>query len=87
MISATARPDYSVEIVWDDGSRSTVSFAGLIGRGVCAAMADAGFFVERMEVADDGYVLAWPDEVEFGADSLWYKTHPEDARHDFDAAE
>ncbi len=87
MVSAKARPDYFVDIVWDDGSESSVSFTDLVGRGVCAAMGDAGYFVERMCVADEGYALAWPDAVEFSADSLWYKTHPEDARRDFDAAE
>jgi hypothetical protein len=45
------------------------------------------FFVGRVFVADEGCALAWPDEVEFSADSLWYKSHPEDARRDFEAAE
>jgi aspartyl/asparaginyl beta-hydroxylase (cupin superfamily) len=87
MVSAKARPDYFVDIVWDDGSKSAVSFADLVGRGVCAAMADTKYFVERMGIADEGYALAWPDEIEFSADSLWYKAHPDDARRDFDAAE
>lgn len=68
MVSAKARPDYFVDIVWDDGSESSVSFTDLVGRGVCAAMGDAGYFVERMCVADEGYALAWPDAVEFSAD-------------------
>lgn len=87
MISAKARPDYSVEVVWDDGSASTVSFAELVGHGVCTAMVDAAYFVDRVSIADEGYVLSWPNDVEFSADSLWYKSHPDDARRDFDAAE
>jgi hypothetical protein len=54
---------------------------------VCARLSDKSYFVERMTIADDGYALAWPNEVEFSADSLWYKTHPEDARRDIEAAE
>ena len=84
---ATAAPDYSVALVWDDGSSSTVSFADLVGRGVCAPFRDSLYFVERIRIADEGYALAWPDDVEFSADSLWYKTHPDDARGDIEAAE
>jgi hypothetical protein len=87
MTSVRAYPDYSVEITWDDSSKSRVSFADLVGRGVCAAMGDENYFVDRVTLGDDGYALAWPDDVEFGADSLWYKSHPEDARRDFEAAE
>ena len=87
MTAAKASADYSVEITWDDGSASRVSFAQLVGRGVCAAMQDPDYFVVRASIADDGYALAWPDEVEFSADSLWYKAHPDDARRDFAAAE
>jgi hypothetical protein len=87
MTSARANPDYSVEITWDDGSTSRVSFADLVGRGVCSAMGDADYFAGRMAIGDEGYALVWPDDVEFGADSLWYKTHPDDARRDFEAAE
>jgi hypothetical protein len=87
MTSAQANPDYSVKITWDDGSTSRVSFADLVGRGVCMAMGHADYFVGRMAIGDEGYALVWPDDVEFGADSLWYKSHPEDARRDFEAAE
>jgi hypothetical protein len=85
--SARANPDYSVEIAWDDGGTSRVSFAGLVGRGVCKAVRDPDYFVRRLSLADDGYVLAWPDDVEFSADSLWYKAHPDDARRDFEVVE
>jgi len=86
ILTASARSDYSVDLAWDDGSRSSVSFADLVSRGVCARLSDKSYFVERMTIADDGYALAWPNEVEFSAD-LWYKTHPEDARRDIEAAE
>jgi hypothetical protein len=88
MLHATARPDHTVEISWEDGSTSVVSFADLVSRGgVCTSMRDPAFFIEKMSLADEGFALAWPDEVEFSADSLWYKTHPDDARRDSAAAE
>ncbi len=85
--AAAAKPDYTVEITWEDDSRSVVSFADLVGRGVCKPMSDRAYFVARMTIADEGYALAWPDEVEFSADSLWYKAHPQDAQKDIEAAE
>ena len=84
---AIAKADYSVKIHWEDGSHSEVSFADLVGRGVCRPMKDSGYFIKKMTIADDGYALAWPNEVEFSADSLWYKTHPQDARKDIEAAD
>jgi Protein of unknown function (DUF2442) len=71
--SAFAREDYTVEIVWEDGSRSLVCFASLAGRGVCAPTSDRDYFVAQMTVTADGLALAWPDEVEFSSDSLWLR--------------
>lgn len=87
MKSAKAETGFIVAIAWDDGAKSRVSFAELVGRGVCTAMADPDYFAKKMTVTDDGNALAWPNEVEFSADSLWYKTHPDDARRDIEAAE
>jgi hypothetical protein len=87
---ARARPDFTVEIEWDDGSRSVARFADVVGKGVAKPLADATYFVEKMTVGGGGDWLSWPDEVDFGADSLWYKAHPEDLRRDYgetDAAE
>lgn len=87
MTSATARADFTVDIVWEDGTTSRVDFSTVAGRGVCAPLRDVEYFTGNMEVADGGFALAWPNEVEFSADSLWYKAHPDDARRDIEAAE
>jgi Protein of unknown function (DUF2442) len=77
MLRAMARPDHTVEISWEDGSTSILSFAGLEScDGVCTPMRDPAFFVEKMSLADEGFALAWPDEVEVSADGLWYETIP-----------
>ena len=31
-----------------------------------------------MPGVDEGRVLAWPGELEFDADALWFETHPAD---------
>ena len=51
--------------------------------GVFMAMADPDFFVGKMHVDEDGRSLVWPGEVDFCADSLWYRTHPEDLERDY----
>ncbi len=75
---AEARPDYTVEIEWGDGSHSIVDFAPTIKiGGVFAALADRDFFVNRLSIGGDGDWLSWPDELDFSADSLWYRSHPD----------
>jgi hypothetical protein len=87
IVTATANADYSVDIAWDDGTNSHVSFASSVGRGVCAPMKNVDYFVGNMAIGEDGFALAWPNEVEFSADSLWYKAHPDDKRREIEAAE
>jgi hypothetical protein len=80
---ALARPDHSILIAWEDGTTSVVSLADLVARGgVCAPMRDPRFFVEKMVVGESGLSLNWPDDVDFSADSLWYRAHPEDVERD-----
>ena len=75
---AEARPDYKVEIHWGDSSRSVVDFAPTIRKGgVFAALADKEIFVGRLSVGGDGDWLSWPGDIDFSADSLWYRSHPD----------
>jgi Protein of unknown function (DUF2442) len=84
---AVARPNHTVEITWDDGTSSRVSFAEIIMRGpVFEAMRDPVYFAKRMTVDENGYALSWPDEVDFSADGLWHKAHPHDQKRDPAAA-
>ena len=39
-----------------------------------------------MRVTDDGHALTWPEDVDFSADALWYRTHPQDAEKETTAA-
>ena len=76
--AAEARPDHTVEIEWGDGSRSVVDFAPTVKKGgVFAPLADKDFFVGRLSIGGDGDWLSWPGELDFSADSLWYRSHPD----------
>lgn len=72
-----ARPDFSVEIQWEDGETSVVSFRATIAKGGKFAQLGEWEFFARVEVGEDGDSIEWPGEIDFGADSLWYRAHPE----------
>jgi hypothetical protein len=75
--SAKARPDSEVEIEWDEGGISIISFHETIAKGgVFAPLADPEFF-GKVTVADEGHCITWPGELDFGADALWYRAHPD----------
>lgn len=81
---AKANRDHTIDIEWQHGASSTVDFKATIAKGgVFTPMADPEFFATKMYVADDGYYLGWPEEIDFSADSLWYRTHPEDLERDY----
>ena len=86
ILSAKARPDYTVAIFWEGGERTEVSFADLVTGEVCAAIRDPDYFVRGLQVGGDGDWLAW-GEVDFSSDSLWYRSHPEALARELDAAE
>ena len=80
-IIVAAVPDvatYSVAVTWADGEITIHCFRHLLGKGVCAALGDPGFFAQ-VRVGERGRSLAWPDEVDFCADALWFAAHPAEA--------
>ena len=85
---AKANRDHTIDIDWQHGPSSTVDFKSTVAKGgVFTPLADPEFFTTKMYVAEDGYYLGWPEEIDFSADSLWYRTHPEDLKRDYpDAA-
>jgi len=80
---AQAHPDFSVTVEWADGGRDTIDFRPLLdGPAFSALRADPEAFVRTLAVVHEGYALGWPDDLHFSADSLWYRTHPEDLARD-----
>ena len=71
--------DLSVEIRWADGSVSVIPFNDVIAKGgIFSQLADPEFLA-KVEVGEDGDCITWPGELDFGADSLWYRAHPDEA--------
>ncbi|HYC03849.1 MAG TPA: DUF2442 domain-containing protein [Azospirillaceae bacterium] len=86
IISATARPGFLVDLTWEDGSRSSIDFRPLLQGEVFAPLRDPAWFAAHVAVEEDGHALGWPGELHFSADSLWYRTHPEDLKRDYPEA-
>jgi Protein of unknown function (DUF2442) len=68
----------SVTLTWANGTTTENSFRHLIGKGIFAPLADPAFFAQ-VRIGEGGRSLEWPGELDFCADALWFKTHPEDA--------
>jgi Protein of unknown function (DUF2442) len=68
----------SVTLTWANGATTENSFRHVIGKGVFAPLADPAFFVQ-VRIGEGRRSLEWPGELDFCADALWFKTHPEDA--------
>jgi len=68
----------SVTLTWANGATTENSFRHLIGKGIFAPLADPAFFAQ-VRIGEGGRSLEWPGELDFCADALWFKTHPEDA--------
>ena len=93
---AIAEPDALLRIQWLDGRADAIDFKPIIALGgVMKALADPIFFATGFSVDLDGYSVGWPslpnspDEVggiDFSAQGLWYRAHPEDLKRDHRAA-
>ena len=70
--------NHTVRLGWQDGSVTLADFKPLLGRGVFTALRDPTLF-RRGEIVDSGHALAWPGDLEFDADALWFEAHPEDS--------
>lgn len=77
--AAAADPaHHTVTLTWANGSTTVNSFAHLVGKGVFARFSHPEFF-KQVRVGEGGRSLEWPGELDFCADALWFKAHPEDA--------
>lgn len=70
--SIVAEPEgFVLRAEWVNGARSRFSFAGPISRlKVFAPLEDPELF-EQVHVINDGWAIAWNDEIDYSADSLW----------------
>lgn len=67
-----------VTVTWENGVTTVDRDDHLVSKFVFAAFDDPAFFL-RISVGGRGRSLQWPDEIDFCADALWFKTYPADA--------
>lgn len=83
---AEANPDFTVTLHWAGGGSDRVDFRPLMEGPALTPLHDRSFFQSKLEVVHDGYAIGWPGDLHFSADSLWYRTHPEDLKRDYPEA-
>lgn len=71
IVTASALPEYRLELRFDDGVAGTVDLSELVGRGVFAAWRDPESF-KRVQVSEHGAV-EWPGEIDLCPDALYLR--------------
>ena len=62
---------HALDVVWSDGRRTRVDFGDPIARlKVFAPLEDPALF-GKVRVINDGWAIAWTDEIDYSSDSLW----------------
>ncbi len=69
LLSAVARPEYRLFLIYDDGATGLVDLSHLVGKGVFELWQEPGRF-ESLSVGSHGAVR-WSDEVELCGDALY----------------
>ncbi len=85
IIAASARPDFTIEVVFEQNERAVIDVSDFVATGEVTAPLrnDPGFFESALRVVDDGDAIGWPGGVEIDADAVWYKAHPEHWERDY----
>ncbi|MSP87411.1 MAG: DUF2442 domain-containing protein [Alphaproteobacteria bacterium] len=87
IVRAQARPDFSLDIEFEDGVSARVDVSSLVAMAeVAAPFRSPTRFVSAMTIVEDGEALHWDDQFELHADSLRYRAFPEELTRDYSAA-
>ena len=80
----TALDRYRLFLVFDGAVAATVDLGSFFEEGEVTEpfRRDPALFADRLVVGGDGDWLAWPNDVEIDADSLWYRAFPGDLAQD-----
>ena len=69
-----ADAEFSVAVIWQDGSKSIIDLSDPINRLKVFRPLREGDLFEQVQVADYGWAIRWSDEIDYSADSLWRLT-------------
>ena len=76
---AMPRSDFTVAVVWADGTSSIVDFRPDIAKGEALShLQEPAVFLHRLFVQSEGQSLAWETPaglIDFHVDELWQRTH------------
>lgn len=81
----TALDGYRLSVVFDGAVTATVDLAPFFAEGEVTEpfRRDPALFASGLALGGDGDWLAWPNDVEIDADSLWYRAFPSDLSQDY----
>jgi hypothetical protein len=71
----------AVHIIWSDGTKADVDLLFLLRGKDYAALRDVRVF-DQVRVGEWGHSLAWPNDIDIGADQLWRETLSATGHHD-----
>lgn len=62
---------HMLDVLWADGRRTRIDFGDPIARlKVFAPLEDQALFA-KVRVINDGWAIAWSDEIDYSSDALW----------------
>jgi hypothetical protein len=70
-----------LDLGWSDGTRATVDVRPMLRVPALGGLRDTALFAQAT-VGDWGHSIAWPGEIEIGADRLWAETLAATQRED-----
>ena len=73
VMKATALQDHKLEVSFSDGTSGVVDLSCLIRSELFSRLSDEESFAQ-FSISRDGRVIAWDEELELCADSLYLKT-------------
>ena len=60
-----------LDVVWADGQRTQVDFGEPISRLKIFAPLESPALFAKVHVINDGWAIAWTDEIDYSSDALW----------------
>lgn len=81
IIDVTALTPHHLKLIWSDGTRAELDLSELLANRAYAALLEKKRFT-KARVGDWGHSVAWPGDIEVGADSLWRMTLLANGRED-----